>query len=121
MSSESNLFQRVAQEVALNHAKKFRSGFSVLDYAALGTAMDELDFELKLPLKLERSVYKIQGERYCSIQGKIADQIKLLDEEGAISTLYSTAMNLQLTELNSLELYGPDVVIQMWYEGGGFL
>ena len=115
--STSELIQRIAQEVELNHSKQFKSDFLASNYSSLAASMDKLNFLLQAPKRLTQAGYQIVGARYCSIQGQIAAQIKLLDKEGKTHTLYTTKLNEQLTQINSISLQVDNLLIEQWHEG----
>lgn len=116
-TTDTDLFSRVTKEVELNHRKQLTSDFFASDYQTLASAMDKLDFSLKLPARLQNINYKLVGGRYCSIQGQIAAQIKLSDSEGRKLTLYATKLSDKLATLNNKSQLRGDVFIQMWKEG----
>ncbi len=119
-TSGGDLIARVAQEVALNHNKQLASEFISDNYSKLAVTMDKLDFTITPPELLKDSGYKLLGARYCSIQGNIAAQIKLIDSKGESTTLYVTQLNEKLAALqNQSQLY-EGLLISNWYEGDLF-
>ncbi len=113
---EGDLLLRVAQEVALNHNKQLANEF-VFDHSSeLAATMDKLDFELALPVYFKEANIKLLGARYCSIQGQIAAQLKLLDQEGQPMTLYVTRLNDPLASLHNRNQLREDLLIRNWHE-----
>ncbi len=119
-TSGDDLVVRVAQEVALNHNKQLASEFIYDNYSKLAVTMDKLDFIIKSPEQLKNSGYKLLGSRYCSIQGKIAAQIKLVDPVGELMTLYVTQLNDELALLQNQSQLHDNLLISNWHEKGLF-
>ncbi len=117
---QEELIVRVAQEVALNHNKRLASEFVTHNYSQLAATMDKLDFIIKSPEQLKYSGYQLLGARYCSIQGHIAAQIKLVDSKGELMTLYVTRLNDALATLQNQSQQYEKLLIKNWHEGGLF-
>jgi len=49
--------------------------------------MDKLDFELGLPQNIQTN-YQLLGGRYCSVDSRIAAQLKVKNNTGSVGTLY---------------------------------
>ncbi len=118
--NDEDLLADVAQEVALNHNKQMANEYVENSYGALARVMTKLDFELSFPARLQQTAYQVVGARYCSIQGKIAAQIKLVDEAGESITLYQTQLNDDLALLDGQHYIADKVAVQNWQEGGVF-
>ena len=113
----ADLLSRVAQEVALNHNKQLSSDYISDSYTHLALVMDKLDFNLIAPTALQDAGYQLLGARYCSIQGNIAAQLKLRNQQGEMMTLYVSRLNDTLTELQHKEQSREQLLIRNWYEG----
>lgn len=118
--NESYLLADVAQEVALNHNKQIASEYVDDNYQSLANMMTKLDFELSFPTRLYDMGYQVIGARYCSIQGEIAAQIKLLNNEGDLVTLYQTRLNDELVLLNEQSYTADNVAVHNWQEENSF-
>ena len=119
-SSGDDLIVRVAQEVALNHNKQLASEFISDNYSKLAASMEKLDFIIKPPDQLKNSGYRLLGSRYCSIQGNIAAQVKLVDPKGEPMTLYVTQLNDELASLQNQSQSHESLLISNWHENGLF-
>ena len=116
-ATESDLILRVSQEVELNHNKQLAADFLTDSYSTLATTMNKLDFELKAPEQLSRGNYQLLGARYCSIQGQIAAQLKLVSQKGRKVSLYVTKVNDELASLNNKNQLREGLLIRNWHEG----
>ena len=110
----------VTREVALNHRKALDLEFVTTDYVDLNAAMNKLDFALRVPDRLSAGRLRLQGARYCSIQGQIAAQLTFQDSDNKRYTLYQTAMSDTLQPLSSGERHLNDIIVERWREGTYF-
>ena len=110
----------VTREVALNHRKALNLEFVATDYVNLNAAMNKLDFALRVPDRLSGGRLRLQGARYCSIQGQIAAQLTFQDNDNRRYTLYQTAMSDTLRPLSSGERHMNDIIVERWREGTYF-
>lgn len=109
--SESEL---VLSEIAMNHNKGLDVEFRYSDFTALESAMRKLDFRLVPPASLQ-SFYSLVGGRYCSIQGKLAAQLKVQDKvTGKLATLYITPVTEKLAEIKDQDVVHDNVSIRLW-------
>ncbi|MAE95782.1 MAG: hypothetical protein CL910_14085, partial [Deltaproteobacteria bacterium] len=74
----------ILREIALNHSKNLTVEFAAVGYPRLREQMAELDFSLRAPRRTPGGDLHMLGGRYCSIQGRLAAQIKLEDERGRV-------------------------------------
>ena len=116
----TELSQLVSKEIALNHNKGLLPEFNSTDYVALATAMDKLDFSPIQPNEIDVSGLQLIGARYCSIHGQLATQIKLVDSNGDLVTLYQTQLNQELSQLPEGSYQINGVSVQQWQEAGLF-
>jgi len=82
--------------------------------------MKKLDFTPVASSRIEKNGLRFLGARYCSIQGQLAAQIKLIDNNGQIQTLYQTQMNSKLESLPEKMYVVNGVRITQWQENGLF-
>jgi len=115
---DAGIAERVAQEVAMNHNKALAVEYSTDSYDVLSQHMDKLDFTLRAPILGLNDGLALIGGRYCSIQGELAAQIKMVDETGRIYTLYQTRSNAMLQAINNNHLSLEQVNIRLWREQG---
>ena len=118
--SPNQLMQSVVKEVMLNHQKNLAIEFAENDYKELAFMMKKLDFTIQEPKHTTDAGYTLLGSRYCSIQGHIAAQIKLMDNQNRVATLYVTQLNDTLALLQSKQQVSGEVVVNTWYEGDLF-
>lgn len=119
-SGLENLAYLVSEEIALNHNKQLSIEYSASNFKELRAQMEKLDFTPVASTRLEGAGLKFIGARYCSIQGQLAAQIKLVDKEGRTQTLYQTQLTNKLKELDEQEYYVDGVKIKQWQEKGLF-
>ncbi|NOZ54213.1 MAG: hypothetical protein GXP08_13970 [Gammaproteobacteria bacterium] len=123
--AQSYYFQRgvselVLAEIAMNHNKHLDVEFPYNNYEALRVAMNRLDFTLEPPVALLQNFILIGG-RYCSIQGKLAAQLKVKNRNtDGISTLYVTALTDKLKKTVSKRVVYDNVTIELWQNQGHF-
>jgi len=116
----SQLDQRVANEIAMNHSKAFKVEYPTGDFLALNGVMNKLDFQIVFPKAIRQMNLQVLGARYCSIQGMIAVQIKLKSPDGTRHTLYETRQDGSLDHIRS-NLVVSGTQIRMWNEQGLFM
>lgn len=116
-SSEA-LAGRVLREIALNHSKNLAVEFAAIEYPRLREQMAELDFSLRAPRRddVTGGELRMLGGRYCSIQGRLAAQIKLEDEHGRVLTLYQTSLGEHFDGLPELQRELDGIQIRVWRE-----
>ncbi len=110
----------VSKEIALNHNKRLAPEFVAQDYTLLTQQMDKLDFRLLASDRVRDLDLQLIGARYCSIHGQLATQLKLIDEEGVLHTLYQTQLNDELSRLPEDTYLVNGVKVEQWQEGGLF-
>jgi len=110
----------VPQEIALNHAKQLALEFETDNYIDLDAMMTKLDFQLLASNNTQLNHLKMLGARYCSIQGGLAAQVKLVDEKGIRYTLYQTALTPELKSMELNKTYLDGIEIFQWRENGLF-
>lgn len=114
------LAQRVFAEVAMNHAKGLSVEVASADYGDVQRGLARLGFDIR-PDAATRESYQLVGGRYCSIQGRLAAQLKLTHRETGIShTLYVTRTTEALTGIADREVELDGAVIRLWTEGDRF-
>jgi len=116
--NDVGIVERVAEEVAMNHNKALAVEYKTDSYEVLSRSMDKLDFTLRAPTAGFNEGLALIGGRYCSIQGELAAQIKMVDETGRVYTLYQTRSNEVLQTIEKDRLSLEQVNIQLWEEKG---
>lgn len=117
-SDVQELSHAIGREIALNHAKDLAPEFSASDYERLRAAMEKLDFVLVGPARGEAGRLNVRGARYCSIQGRLAAQIRLEDDLGRHYTLYETSLDETMRTVSEKELEISGARILLWQEAG---
>ena len=113
---ERDVTARVLAEIAMNHKKHLSVEVSASDFEAVGRALDRLDFPLRSPARLAPGL-ELLGGRYCSIQGRLAAQLKLRDQEsGAVRTLYAAELTPELAGVPRITAVYEGVEITLWAE-----
>ena len=117
----ARLARAVAEEIALDHTEEPGIEFAGSDYESLRGSMDQLDFPLVNPRRLEGRGLRLVGARYCSIHGNPAAQLWLETASGESVTLYQTPLVETLEKLPPRELQVPGLWIDFWQEEGVLL
>jgi hypothetical protein len=116
---QTELTSAISREIEMNHRKKFKVEFEGQTIVELVKQMDKLDFSLLMPARLAQSM-RITGARYCSIRGRIAVQIQMVDSVGRYCTLYQTRLVEPLASIKDTSLVLEGVDYLLWHEKGVF-
>ena len=116
---QTELTAAISREIEMNHSKKFKVEFEEQTIVALVKQMDKLDFSLLMPARFAQTM-KIVGARYCSIRGRIAAQIQMVDSNGRYCTLYQTRLVESLASIKNASMELGGVEYQLWHEKGVF-
>lgn len=112
--------ESVLAEIAMNHNKRLNVEYPYQEFQKLQAAMDRLDFNL-MPMIDLPGKFALLGGRYCSIQGKLAAQLKVKDiVSGNIATLYVTPATDKLQKIANQQVVFDNVTIRMWQDGKNF-
>jgi len=118
VSSERDLAERVFAEIAMNHKKGLAAEVASDDFAAVGRALDRLDFDIAEPGGPAAGL-SLLGGRYCSIQGRLAAQLKL-DAPDGMRTLYVAELTPQREAVVGDSVVHDSVQIKVWRDGDIF-
>jgi len=113
-SKHNLLMKKYAKEVAFNHQKSLKSDILSGNAIELNKKMHKLNFEIHMPTELEDK-YKLLGGRYCSIDERMAAQLRLKEKtSNEVSTLYvlDKLKNENLKE----SFYIDSIHIKIWNE-----
>ncbi|MCP4343197.1 MAG: hypothetical protein GY799_31070 [Desulfobulbaceae bacterium] len=116
---QTELTTAISREIEMNHRKKFKAEFEGETIVRLVKQMDKLDFSLLMPARFAQSM-RITGARYCSIRGRIAAQIQMVDSKGRYCTLYQTRLVEPLGTIKKASLVLDGVDYKLWHEKGVF-
>ena len=109
-----NISNLVLEEISMNHNKRLAVEYPIQEYEALRTAMARLDFKL-VPPKILSTNYQLIGGRYCSIQGRLAAQLKIRHTgDGKLATLYITPITERLATITTQQSVTDHVEITLW-------
>jgi hypothetical protein len=86
--ASDDLQQRLAQEVLTNHLKVKKLDLETSSMTDLRNHFDRLNFSPFNSILLDQSNWRLLGARYCTLQGVIALQYRLLTPEGEMVTYY---------------------------------
>jgi len=106
--------ESVGQEIAVNHLRALDPEFAVTRFDEISRHMERLDFEPRLPERIAERNLTVQGARYCSVQGRIAAQVRLTDSDGARYTLY---MVRAIPRVRAGTTTHDGVEVELWNEG----
>ena len=87
IQKQNVILEGFATEIAFNHTKNLPPEFLTANLTELKENLDQLDFDLRFPDKYFTDKQVI-GARYCSVDNRIAAQLKLLGPEGKPETCY---------------------------------
>ena len=110
---------RVFKEIAMNHKKELSVEFETNSLGQLQASLDKLDFDLIKADEFVSSNYELIGGRYCSIQGNLAAQLTVINNEsGKSETLYVTTATGELENLKDTSFNYKGTRIKLWKEDG---
>lgn len=115
LSAREGLAGALADEIARNHDEDLT--IECRRYSRLLERMPRLDFDLREPRNLPQGL-QLVGARYCSLQGRIAAQIKLVDEQGRRHTLYEVRDGERFRGLEECSVPREGLRIRFWREDG---
>ena len=107
------------REVALNHRKNLDLEFRGASLAALRGRMHRLEFPVAgLPPQVTPRDSRLLGARYCSIQGKLAMQLRLRSADGKRITVFIARPAPELKSLTRHEEKIDGVKVNLWSHNG---
>lgn len=114
----------LVEEIALNHLQPFVLEVGSSSLADVDHALSHLPFSLVNSTRIDSQRWTLLGGRYCSIQGQLAAQLKMLDKKSQkIVTLYQSAVPFETTSSFSDKTLRSDsgVNVSIWWENGVML
>ena len=122
--ASASIYQRIADEVATNHIKLKPLEVRSSEMSEVRTFFNPLGFALIESSMFENTPWRIMGGRFCTIQGKVAAQLRMRDEEGQVQTLYQALYDADLhRDLPAvirgeipMKLYSHGLKIHIWRE-----
>ena len=118
---QGELAERVFVEVAMNHRKNLTVEVASGRYETVQQGLDRLDFSILPAAETLGPQYALLGGRYCSIQGRLAAQLKVQDRRlQKAQTLYVAQLHPSLAEIVPLTQERDGVRIRLWSADGRF-
>lgn len=117
--SELNI-EHFPEEIAYHHNKQMSSEYKASSIKGLKKHLTKLDFSLADSELLPESEWEVLGARYCSLQGRLAAQIKIRNtREGEIYTLYQMDLPDNLdSKFTPFDEFHDGVRVRIWSEKG---
>ena len=114
------LISDIASEIVYNHNKQMSPEIFTSDPAKIGAFLEKLDFHFVMPKLLLGKSWKVVGARYCSIGGKIAAQLRIMNtNSGKFYTLYEANLPDKLESKKVSESYEKaGSYVKVWDEKG---
>lgn len=120
VAQQAQYKERVLAEIAMNHRKDLGVEVETDQYPQLRQELDRLDFDLE-PVSAHAAGLALVGGRYCSIQGKLAAQLKVVDSKSnEMLTLYVAPLDEELAQLAPLDEGYEDLHMRCWRDGERF-
>ena len=119
--NQTPLSQRIMDEIAYNHKQDMPIEVASNSLDDIRNYLDKLSFPIISPSTFAKQNWEFLGGRYCSINGKLAAQLKIKNlADNNIYTLYQAATD------GGIEQSGPDrlsemidgVGVSIWREKG---
>ena len=115
---------RLVEEIASNHLQPLQLDIGSSSLEEIDRNLSHLSFSLVNSARIESKQWKLLGGRYCTIQGQLAAQLKLLNKESQkIVTLYQSAISPKSDHSFSEKTLRSDagVEVSIWWEDGVML
>lgn len=121
--SKTDIREQVAREIAYNHSKRMALEIASNDLGDVRSHLSELDFTLVDSSRARQSQWQLMGGRYCSIQGKLAAQLRIRKNSGDSYYTYYQAIIPDDFKLDgtSYSTWIEGTYIELWIEGGVLL
>lgn len=122
-SSELTLTQEIASEIAYNHLKSLDSEIQTDQIEDIRSYLDKLDFYIRFSQRFEENDWSLMGARYCSINKKLAAQIRIRNNiTGEIHTWYQVNSSILIAPedlKNEVVMsFNEGVKVVVWQENG---
>lgn len=115
------LSQRIMSEIVYNHNQDMPIEIASSSLTDISEYLNKLSFSIVLPNALSQPNWQLLGGRYCSINGKLAAQLKVKNlKDNSISTFYQAAIdkNLDKSDENAISDTIDGVGVSIWQEQG---
>lgn len=120
MTTRQSLISAITKEIAKNHHKQSKSTLMSADISRLQKHLPELQFTLIISKFLPAHTWTLLGGKYCSVQGKLAAQLKFQHRRTkAVYTLYQTPIIANLQHLRTpIIRHKRGTTVKLWHERG---
>lgn len=118
---QAPLTQRVMTEIVYNHKQDMPIEVATDSLTDIAKYLNKLSFSIILPSAFEKPNWKFLGGRYCSINGKLAAQLKIKNlKDNKTYTFYQAAVDTDLKKSNedSMSDIIDGVDVSIWHEKG---
>ncbi len=111
--------EQIAKEIAYNHSKQMALEITSGDLNTVAAYLSELDFALVDSSRVRQMALQLLGGRYCSIQGKLAAQLKIEGKNSKTTHTYYQAIIPDNLNLNgaTYSTWIKGTYIELWVEG----
>ncbi|MCF6282585.1 MAG: hypothetical protein L3J28_10345 [Candidatus Polarisedimenticolaceae bacterium] len=115
--------EQVAEEIAYNHSKQMALEIISDDLKAVGAYLSELDFTLIDSTRVGQIAQRLLGGRYCTIQGKLAAQLRIKSSNSTSTHTYYQAIIPENFNLDgtTYSTWIKGINIELWVEDGVLL
>ncbi|MBV1880811.1 MAG: hypothetical protein KUG82_04220 [Pseudomonadales bacterium] len=115
---DSSTLDLIVAEVAYNHNKRMNVELESTNLTAIGDYLDRLDFSLIQSRVMDSARFSLVGGRYCSIQGELAAQLKIKDNEtGELLTFYQFKRPKDFHIETVIQKRSAGALVKVWQEG----
>lgn len=115
------LTERIMQEIAYNHQQEMPIEIASNSLINIGEYLNKLEFPLISSNTLNHQKWQLLGGRYCSINGKLAAQLKVKNlQDNKTYTLYQAAIGSDITKVLGAdkEQAIEGINVSIWQEKG---
>jgi len=115
------LSKRIMNEIAYNHKQDMPIEIASNSVDDIRTFLDKLSFKIISPSAFSESSWQLLGGRYCSINGKLAAQLKIKNlANNNVYTLYQAATESGIKKPDDDRLTGiiDGIDVSIWREKG---
>ncbi len=114
-NNQNFILQEFANEIAFNHQKQLPSEIKTNNILELKNKMSKLNFDLYLPQKITSNL-QLKGGRYCSVDNRIAAQLKFENKQGEIVTCYIFKKEEKF-DINQKIEKNKNIEVDIWDDG----
>ena len=117
-----NMSKRIMSEIVYNHNQDMPIEIASSSLTDISEYLNKLSFSIVLPSALSEPNWQLLGGRYCSINGKLAVQLKVKNlKDNTISTFYQAAVEKDVID-KSGNASKSDMIngigVSIWHEQG---